>query len=242
MSEEKEPARSAGVPKPDPARSGGVPKPEPARSGGEPKAAMRAAIRATLGGLAQARFVDGGAAISRRVLEMDEVRRARVVLAFVPMRKAGRDGRLMEADITNLLDGVVAAGKRLALPRGTSDGGLEPCEVGEDWRGQVVESALKGVLEPGPGTARIAANEIDVVIVPGLAFDAMGGRLGRGKGFYDRFLADLTNPARSAGVADLIGVCLEEQVVERVSREVHDVAVACVVTDVRTMRVATSRE
>jgi len=112
---------------------------------------MRARMRETLGALAQARFIEGGAAISRRVL--DEVGRARVVMAFVPMR---RGGRLMEADITDLLDGVVAAGKRLALARGTSDGGVEACEVGEDWRGEVVESALKGVMEPAATARRVS--------------------------------------------------------------------------------------
>lgn len=234
MSEEKDSARSAGV----------------------PKAAMRARMRETLGTLAHARFIEGGAAISRRVLE--EVGHARVVMAFVPMR---RGGKLMEADITGVLDGVVAAGKRLALARATGDGGVEACEVGEDWRGEVVESALKGVMEPAASARRVAAAEIDVVIVPGLAFDAMGGRLGRGKGFYDRFLGEMKlgspesgadtepplgeqgyprqrHPARSAGLPNLIGVCLEEQVVGEVPREGHDVLVGCVVTDVRTMRVA----
>lgn len=191
------------------------------------KRAMRARMRATLGTLAQERFVDGGGALSQRVLELAEIKRARLVVAFVPMR---REGRLAEAQITALLDGVVAAGVRLALPRGDGDG-LVACEVGEDWRGSLVESAFKGVLEPGPGAGPLAPGEVDVVIVPGLAFDAHGGRLGRGKGLYDRFLGGL------AGRAALIGVCLEEQVVDCVPREAHDALVHCVVTDVRTMRV-----
>lgn len=229
MSEEKDSARSAGV----------------------PKAAMRAHMRTTLSALAQTRFIESGAAISRRVQDLDEVRRARAVMAFVPMRRIGDDGgKLMEADITDLLDAVVAAGTRLVLPRGTSSGGLEPCEVGEDWRGELVEAALKGVLEPAATAHRVAAAEIDVVIVPGLAFDATGGRLGRGKGFYDRFLAEMkdpaqiskADPARPAPIPTMIGVCLEEQVVDRVPREIHDVLMDCVLTDVRTMRVGPSRD
>lgn len=224
---------------------------DPARSPEVPKAPMRAHMRTTLGAMAQTRFIEGGAAISRRVQDLDEVRRARVVMAFVPMRRIGDDGeKLMEADITDLLDTVVAAGKRLVLPRGTSSGGLEPCEVGEDWRGEVVQAALKGVLEPAATALRVAAAEIDVVIVPGLAFDAMGGRLGRGKGFYDRFLAEIRDPAQTSGADPtrrapapaLIGVCLDEQVVDRVSREIHDVPMDCVLTDVRTMRIGPSRD
>lgn len=209
---------------------------QPARSVGAAKATTRARMRDALATMDQTRFVEGGAAISRRVLALEEVGRARVVMAFVPMR---REGRLMEADIEPLLDGVVQRGARLALPRGDVHGNLFACEVGEDWRGDVVESALKGVLEPGREAAVIESGEIDVVIVPGLAFDAAGGRLGRGKGFYDRFAAGLPpkTPPRT-----LIGVCLDEQVVDRVPLEDQDILMDYVVTDVRTMRVAASRE
>lgn len=207
------------------------------------KRAMRSRMRETLGTLAPSRLVEGGAAISGRVLELDEVRRARIVMGFVPMRRAGR---LMEADISAVLDAVTGSGVSLVLPRGTSDGGLEACEVGGDWRAGVVETRFDGVLEPGPGARVVALADINVVIVPGLAFDAVGGRLGRGKGFYDRFLGELKRATpdsgmdsrRGAAAPRLIGVCLEEQLVGRVDREGHDVVMDCVVTDVRTMRMA----
>ena len=65
----------------------------------------------------------------------------------------------------------------------------------------------------------------DVVLVPGLAFTATGGRLGQGGGWYDRFLADVRPECTT------IGVCFAEQVVDELPIEPHDVAVDIVVTD-----------
>ena len=67
-------------------------------------------------------------------------------------------------------------------------------------------------------------NQIDVALIPGVAFDAQGHRLGRGKGYYDRFL-------RALGTVPLhtIGVCFEFQNVENVPIERHDVSVDIVI-------------
>ena len=64
---------------------------------------------------------------------------------------------------------------------------------------------------------------IDVVLVPGMAFDAEGRRLGRGKGYYDRFLSSLHPRPK------LVGVCFDFQKVDRVPTETRDVAVDLVV-------------
>lgn len=69
-----------------------------------------------------------------------------------------------------------------------------------------------------------------VVVVPGLAFDERGGRLGRGGGHYDRFLRF----ARAAGSIDAIGVAFDLQIVPEVPREAHDEPVDAVVTERRT--------
>ncbi len=80
-----------------------------------------------------------------------------------------------------------------------------------------------GILEPRD-VRPIAASDLAVVLVPGLAFDASGGRLGRGAGFYDRFLASLSDRCLT------VGVCFAAQMIDAVPHEAHDVSVQRVVT------------
>ena len=69
----------------------------------------------------------------------------------------------------------------------------------------------------------IPSDSIDVVLVPGLGFDASGGRLGRGGGFYDKFLAIARPPI-------VIGICFQEQLIDRVPTDSHDQLMCAVVT------------
>lgn len=77
-----------------------------------------------------------------------------------------------------------------------------------------------GVPEPDPASCPVAdASVADIIIVPGLGFTVGGARIGRGRGYYDRFLASL--PPRVLRV----GVCFREQIVAELPREPHDEAV-----------------
>lgn len=87
-----------------------------------------------------------------------------------------------------------------------------------------------GIWEPLPApTLRVFSDSFDVVLVPGLAFDLDGGRLGRGAGFYDRFLATL--PAQTR----LVGVALDEQIVDKTPRDAFDLSVDALVTPSRSV-------
>jgi len=74
-----------------------------------------------------------------------------------------------------------------------------------------------GILEPADGSAEVPLESIDAFVCPGLAFDGKGGRLGRGKGFYDRML----EKARDGALK--IGVCHSFQMVENTFAEPHDI-------------------
>lgn len=89
-----------------------------------------------------------------------------------------------------------------------------------------------GLREPSESAAAVAIEEIAVFVVPGLAFDRAGGRIGWGKGHYD---ATLT-AARAD--AEGIGLAFECQVIENVPRESHDVALDAIITEVATHVVA----
>jgi 5-formyltetrahydrofolate cyclo-ligase len=141
-----------------------------------------------------------------KVAELDVYRRAGSVMAFV-----GFNG---EPDTDPLFARLAVEGKRLVLPR------VEPSGiVAVDGDASFVVSKF-GVSEPvGPA---IDVAEIDLVIVPGLAFTVLGDRLGYGQGYYDRFLP--TVPAAS------VGVCFTEQLVDEMPLAAHDVRVGMVVS------------
>ncbi len=98
-----------------------------------------------------------------------------------------------------------------------------------------------GVPEPVTGEPVDPAT-LDLIVVPGVAFDTVGGRLGRGGGFYDRFLAPIVRHADTsmgdrAERPQLCGICLEDQIVTRVPVFAQDVRMDAVATDRRLIRV-----
>lgn len=131
------------------------------------------------------------------------VANARLVFAFVPLPS--------EVDITPLLDTFP-----IALPCCGNEGGMEFYALGKNWRGQGKRQEL-GVWEPTGGQL-VHPDEGSVMLVPGIAFDRQGFRLGRGGGYYDRYLARFPHLAT-------IGVCHSWQLVEQVPLEAHDMPV-----------------
>ena len=118
-----------------------------------------------------------------------------------------------------LLDELLAAGKNVYLPKVVSDTEMVLCRyTGRD----SLQKGAFGILEPtGPVMPKEKYNDIKVVLVPGVAFDKENRRLGRGKGYYDRFLA--------AFKGKTIGVCFDFQKVAEVPVDAHDITVDCVV-------------
>ena len=111
-----------------------------------------------------------------------------------------------------LMDGFVAQGKTVLLPRVISDVDMEL----RHYTGrQDLQAGAYGILEP-IGALFTDYEKIDVAIVPGMAFDAEGHRLGRGKGYYDRFLSRVPYIYK-------IGLCFSWQMVEQVPNDEHDV-------------------
>ncbi len=129
-----------------------------------------------------------------------------------------------EVNIDSLIQNWLVNGVVVAAPR-------------VDWSGATMTAARltnlstglisgrHGTREPS-GAQLVDPEQIDLAVIPGLAFDAEGGRLGRGGGFYDRFLAEL----RRVSDASLVGVAFDEQIVPRIPMEEHDVPVQTVVT------------
>lgn len=117
-----------------------------------------------------------------------------------------------EVDIRPLIDQLVAEGKTVVLPKVTGDETMELRRYTS--RDDLQEGAFH-ILEP-VGEPFTDYDQIDVALVPGMAFDAAGHRLGRGKGYYDRFLAAHPHLYK-------IGVCFPFQRVAEVPSEAHDI-------------------
>lgn len=89
-----------------------------------------------------------------------------------------------------------------------------------------------GFLQPVAASSRIAPGHIGVVLAPGLLFDRHGGRLGWGKGYYDRLLGELEPQVPK------VGVTLERWLEDRLPQEPHDIAMTHLITDRRVRELA----
>jgi 5-formyltetrahydrofolate cyclo-ligase len=134
-----------------------------------------------------------------------------------------------EVQTQALIEDALRAGRRVVAPQsvpgnGDTAGRLVPRLVSgpEDVQGR----GSLGLPEPDPErTVAVPPEDLDLVLVPGLAFDRAGRRLGRGRGFYDGFLAILPPGCVTCGVA------FADQVVPEVPTEPHDRPVAHLATE-----------
>jgi 5-formyltetrahydrofolate cyclo-ligase len=202
-------------------------------SGGATKQAVRELVRARMAALTDAAWNRAAEGIAARLLELRAQRGWRAWMVFLPMARAerGRD----EVDLTGLVEGLLGAGGvRVCLPRTDWQSmTLEPAAV-ENLSTDIVVGRYS-LREPRADLLPLALGDLDVVIVPGLAFDSTGARLGRGGGLYDRLLARVAGlPAGNRPVS--VGVCVDEQVVEKVPVEAHDLRVDMILTPTTILR------
>jgi 5-formyltetrahydrofolate cyclo-ligase len=176
-----------------------------------PKAAWRAWARAVRRAWAAdpARRAADGARVRSALAAWGPWRASRLALVYVAF-----------GDELDPLPDDGPAGPRLATTR--TLGPRRPLEL-HDWVPPLQRHPF-GFLQPGPDAPRVEPAAIDLVLVPGLAFDVRGGRLGQGQGHYDRLL-----PVFARHVPT-VGVTLDALVVPRVPREPHDVAVTHLLT------------
>ena len=123
-----------------------------------------------------------------------------------------------EVDTHRLLDELVEEGKTVLLPEVVDD---ETMVVRRYRSSAELREGAYHIMEP-VGEMFTDYQQIDVVLVPGVAFDADGHRLGRGRGYYDRFL-------KTVGTVSKIGVCFDFQKVQEVPVGPDDVMVDLVV-------------
>ncbi|WP_369395147.1 5-formyltetrahydrofolate cyclo-ligase [Streptomyces sp. CG1] len=168
-----------------------------------------------------------GRALAERALELPELAHARTVAAYVSVGS--------EPGTPALLDALRARGVQVLLPALLPDNDLDWGEyAGPGSLARVQHGGKMALFEPsGTRLGPDAVTAADVVLLPGLAVDARGMRLGRGGGSYDRVLARLD---RAGARPRLVVLLYDTEVVAHVPAEAHDKPVHAVVTPSGTRR------
>lgn len=158
------------------------------------------------------------AAITQRIIRLPEFTDAKTIFLYASFRS--------EADTIEMIKITLSQGKKVILPKVDKENKeLKLYEI-EDTN-ELVQCYM-GILEPSVSDERLTElDDIDLIIIPGAAFDVSGSRLGYGAGFYDRLLAEIKNKIT------VIAPAYEEQIVENIPSEPHDVKVTKIVTDKR---------
>ncbi|ABA89590.1 5-formyltetrahydrofolate cyclo-ligase [Syntrophotalea carbinolica DSM 2380] len=152
--------------------------------------------------------------VQQRVLALPAFEQAKAVALYSPI--------FNEVFTEEIFHEALHRGKTVAYPRVRGDQ-LDFVLVASP---QQLSPGAFGVLEP-TGSATIPSSALDLVLVPGVAFDLEGNRLGYGKGFYDRVLCGSGRPALS------VGLSFESQLVERLPVEDHDQCLDLLITEER---------
>lgn len=176
------------------------------------KAAIRRAVRQRMLGLAPMRRAMEEELVTARVLASPEWAQARTVALYHAVAP--------ELSVASLANAAWRDGRRTAFPR--VEGATLAWHEVHAWS-QFSPGAF-GIPEPPERLDRVGPHEVDLWVVPGVAFTAHGGRLGRGGGFYDRALGD-RRPA-----SPVFGVAFTVQVLDALPLEPHDLRVDQVVT------------
>jgi len=184
---------------------------------GSEKRELRARVRAARDGLPAKMREALGALVIQKLFSVPGFVDAQTVLVFSSFGS--------EVPTAPILDRLHRENRRVALPRVRGDA----MEARSYRPGDPTVVASFGAMEPVDGV-QMAPGDLDAVIVPGLAFDRRGFRVGYGGGHFDRFLE------RVRGDALTVGICFAVQLVDRVPTEPHDLPVRWVVTDREAIR------
>lgn len=184
----------------------------------EVKKRLRRTMRSRLADIGGPQRRDASNAACKRLNALPAVRSAGTVMLYMPLAT--------EIDVLPAAVQCFRNGQTVCVPRVDWERrDMQPVEV-SSFDDHAMETDPKSVRSPRDGRP-VTPDAIDLVVVPALAFDVAGRRLGRGGGYYDRFLQRLRR-----GVPR-VGIVFDRQIVDEVPAEDHDVSVETVVTERR---------
>ncbi|HTR42599.1 MAG TPA: 5-formyltetrahydrofolate cyclo-ligase [Pseudomonadales bacterium] len=182
------------------------------------KAELRTKCRAILKSLSAEKRASDSAKLCASLKQHHSFQNAASILFFAPLPE--------EPDLWPLLNETLATKKLIALPCFDSESQTYLPRRIADIHVEIMSGKF-GIREPAPTCIAIPLADLDLVLVPGVAFDASGRRLGRGKGYYDRLLQNFSGKK--------IGIAFDEQIVDAIPVEKNDVKVDLILTPTRSM-------
>ncbi|MEM3399790.1 MAG: 5-formyltetrahydrofolate cyclo-ligase [Candidatus Micrarchaeia archaeon] len=159
--------------------------------------------------------------IMQRLFSLPEFKHAKTILMYISYEE--------EVQTHEMIERAVALGKRVVVPITDTETGELKLSLLKNMR--ELRKGAHGIYEP-MHIHQVSPEEIELAVVPGVAFDIEGTRLGHGHGYFDKLLKKIKAP--------FIGLAFEFQVVFRIPREEHDVPVDKIITEKRILDVRSS--
>ena len=154
-------------------------------------------------------------AIVNSLMQLPLIEKSSLIMSYMPYGN--------EVDVLPLNQWLLEQGKGLCLPRVINSTEMEAVKIE-----RLDQSFLKssfGIMEPAREAPLADMAQIDLILVPGLAFDRYGNRLGHGKGYYDRFLA------KCKKVSYFLGIAYGFQIFDKIPSDPYDIRVKGLVTE-----------
>ena len=178
------------------------------------KAELRMQISDEISALPDSYIFASDEGVFRRFLSLDEFDGARNIMMFHSVKK--------EPSTIEIAKTALSMGKTVAFPL-CYRGGIMEARIVTNLA--ELRPAMLGIPAPPDTAPAISPEELDLIIVPALAFDKRGYRLGYGGGYYDRYLSGIP--------AFTVGITRERLVKDELPTQAHDIAVDCIVTEER---------
>jgi 5-formyltetrahydrofolate cyclo-ligase len=183
-----------------------------------PKSTLRRALKATLAAINPTDRMNASQRLTNHLLASDLYQSANTILAYAALPN--------EISLDLFITTALAEGKRVCIPAIDWDAkSMAPAQIRNlDTDLEIGRYGVRAALSSCP---LVELNDIDLILIPGLAFDRSFNRLGRGAGFYDRMIESLPSPRPL-----LVGVCFSCQIVDAVPTEPHDHPMDRVITEI----------
>lgn len=182
----------------------------------EDKKKLRNKIKKLLEGLPVSVLKEKSSSIRSRLYSLSEYKNSSFVMCYLSTER--------EVSTFEIIETALSQNKKVAVPLILkSQNIMLPCEISNL---KDLEPGPWGILQPIKGKIKsIPLKVVDLIIVPGIVFDKNGNRIGRGKGFYDRFLNSIPSAIRKMALA------FSCQIVERIPINDSDIPVDKIITE-----------